>query len=112
MARTVLAVQQIVRAGLTPAFTAANVDGHSIVNNGHTFIEVKNVNAATRTVTVQTPRLVDGIAVAELEVVIPITTGDKMIGPFPAETFNQAGGVIYVDFSAVADLTIAAIKLE
>ena len=71
MAVTALAVQQIGRAGITPAFTAANTDGHTILNDGKTFIEVKNGSGAPITVTIDTPQTVDGLAVAQRTVWSP-----------------------------------------
>lgn len=110
MARTALVPQQVVRAGLTPVFSAANADGHSVANDGHVMLEVKNGSGAPITVTVQTPGTVDGLAIAELVVTIPATSGDKMIGPFQPGIYNQADGTIYVDFSAVTTVTVAAVR--
>lgn len=112
MPRTALTVQQISTGGLTPSYVAADqVNGMEFVNDGDTFLHVKNTNASQRTVTVTTPRTVDGLAIADPAIVVPATTGDKMIGPFPPATFNQAGGLVYVDFDASAGVTIAAIRL-
>mgnify|MGYP005823896815 CR=1 FL=1 len=109
--RTALVPQQITRAGLAPAFSAAVADGHSVANDGHVFIEVKNASGSAVTVTVQTPGMVDGLAIAELQVSVPATNGDKMIGPFPPGIYNQADGTIYVDFSAVTSVTVAALRM-
>lgn len=110
MARTVLTKQAIVQAGLTPSLAAANVDGHYFEGSGTVYLEVKNASAGAIDVTVQTPATVAGLAVAELVVSIPATTGQKKIGPFMPRAFNRpAGGsdagLVYVDFSAVASVT-------
>lgn len=114
MARTALTVTAVARTGNDVAtLSAANVDGHSVVNTGRMFIFVKNGDASPHTVTVQTPRTVDGLAVAELAVVV--AAGEhKLIGPFPVNTFNQVGadyGKIYVDFDAVTSVTCAAFSV-
>lgn len=115
MARTNLAVQEIARSGLTPSFTAAEADGHSVSNDGRTFIEVKNTNAGAIDVTIVTPGTVDGLAVGDRVVEIPLTVGDKMIGPFTPSVYNQISGTdkdkVYVNFSAVVDVTVAAVRL-
>lgn len=111
MARTTLTVQNIDRVGLTPALAAANADGSSFANDGRTYLQVKNGSGAPITVTVQTPGTVDGLAVADLTVTVPATTGDKKIGPFPVGVYNQAGDVVYVDFSAVTTVTVGAFKV-
>lgn len=116
MARTDLSVQDIARSGLAPSFSAANADGHAIYNDGKTFIEVKNTDASPITVTIQTPGTVDGLAISDRTVTIPATTGDKMIGPFPPDKYNQISGSdkgkVYVDFSAVSNVTVAALRLK
>lgn len=108
MARTALTIQQIVRAGLTPSYGAANVDGHALANGGQEFIHVKTVGTGC-TVTIQTPGLVDGQAVADRTIVLGTNT-ERMIGPFPPNIYNQASGEVYIDFSAVTAVTIAAVR--
>lgn len=110
MARTALAVQDVVRAGLNPVYSAANVDGHSIQNNGHTVLHVKTAGTAC-TVTIQTPGTVDGMAVADRTVALG-ATAERIIGPFPPSDYNQPTGEgVYVDFSAVTAVTVAALRL-
>jgi hypothetical protein len=109
MARTTLTVQTIVRAGLTPSYAAANADGHALPNTGRECVHVKTGGTAC-TVTVQTPTTVDGLAVAERTIAIG-TTSERFIGPFPRATYNQGAEAVYLDFSAVTSVTIAALKL-
>lgn len=110
MARTALVPQEIVRTGLTPSYTSANVDGHSIANNGRTVLHVKTVGTGC-TVTIQTPGTVDGMAVADRTVVLGTNT-ERIIGPFPPDAYDQPGGAgVYVDFSAVTAVTVAALRL-
>jgi hypothetical protein len=110
MARTALAVQDIVRAGLNPVYSAANVDGHSIQNNGRTVLHVKTAGTPC-TVTIQTPGTVDGMAVADRTVALG-ATAERIIGPFPPGDYDQPGGLgVYVDFSAVTAVTVAALRL-
>lgn len=106
--RTALAIQQVSRSGLTPAYAAANVDGHSLPNGGSEFVHVKTGGTAC-TVTVQTPGNVDGQAVADRTIVIG-TTSERMIGPFPPSIYNQGASEVFLDFSAVASVTIGAFR--
>ena len=113
MARTDLSVQTIAQAGIEPSYEAANADGEAVPNNGLMFIHVKNGGGSQITVTIQTPVAYDGLALEDQTVTID--AGDeKMIGPFSTR-FNQAGGTdkgkVYVDFSAVTSVTIAAFRL-
>lgn len=103
-------VQVITRDGVTPTFGAANADGYALPGDGKTWIELKNTNGATRTVTFDIPGTYDGLAVTDKAVIVPITTGDKIIGPFPPAVYNQISGThagkVLITFDAVADLTI------
>ncbi len=111
---TALTVQQIVRSGsgLTPTYTPADGTGNTVPgNDGRIFLHFKNTNAATRTVTINTPGQVVGLDIADLTATIPITSGDKMVGPFPPAVFNQADDSLSITYSAVADRTVAAIRL-
>lgn len=110
MARTALTVQQITRSAITPSYAAANVDGHSVPNDGQMFLHIKTGGTGA-TVTVQIPTKVDGIAVANggRQYVIGTST-ERMIGPFPPGSYNQGANEVYVDFSSVTTVTIAAIR--
>lgn len=108
--RTALAVQQISRSPLTPAYAAANVDGHSLPNTGREFFHVKTGGTGT-TVTVVTPGTVDGQAVADKDYVIG-TSAERMIGPFPREVYNQPDGSVHINFSSVATVTCGAFRAD
>lgn len=110
MARAALTVQDIERSGLEPSYTAAIADGHSFENNGRVFIHVKNGDAASKDITIQTPGTVDGLAVADRVVSVPADE-ERMIGPFAPSQYNQSDGSVYVDYSAITSVTIAAIEM-
>lgn len=109
MARQTLAVQQVDRDGLDPAYTAAVVDGHAVDNTDRPFVHVKNGSGASVDVTVPTPGSQDGQALADLTVSVP-AGGERMIGPFPGRTFAQPDGTVHVDLSAVTSVTLAALQ--
>jgi hypothetical protein len=109
MARTALTVQQVTRAGLTPTYSAANVDGHSIPNGGKECLHIKTTSNACN-VTFQTPGSVDGQAIADRVVALGTST-ERIIGPFPPTMYNQGAEEVFVDFSAVTGVTVAAIRL-
>lgn len=104
-----MTVQEISKSGLTPSYTAAIADGHKFPNGGDVFIHVKNGDAASKDITIQTPAKVEGVDVAEVTVTVAATS-EAMIGPFPPHLFNNSDGV-YVDYSDTTSVTIAAIKL-
>ena len=112
MARTVITVQQIARTGLASALAAADGANHNyFANDGQTFLYVKNASGSPITVTINTPGLVDGLAIADLTVSVPATTGERMIGPFPPGIYNQSDGSVYVDWSSATSVTMGAFRL-
>lgn len=109
MANTPVATQDAALGGLAPVYTAPNaVDTFQIPNDGRTLLHVKKSGAGACTVTLQTPGTVRGQAIADPTVVVPATTGDRMIGPFPVDLFSDTLNVTY---SEATGLTHAAIHL-
>ena len=117
MARTTLSVQNIVRASLTPSYTAAETDGHAFDNTGErVFLHVKNASGVSVDLTVVTPNSVDGCAIADKIVSIP--AGDNyMVGPFPKGLYEQVdttlslARAIWFQCSPTTSVTYAALRL-
>ena len=114
MARTDVVPSTVLATGLADSLAAANADGNAVPNNGRMWMEVNNGAGAPINVTIQTQRMVDGLAVAEQVVAVANGTRKK-IGPFPTDTYNvQSGddaGQVYVDFSAVTTITVGYFTL-
>lgn len=110
MARTALTYQQIVRTGLETAYAAVDQpNGEQFANNGRMFLHVKNGAGSDITVTVTTPNTVDGLAIADQDIVV--TAGEeRMIGPFPPGIYNSDGNVL-VDYSSGTSVTAALLRL-
>ena len=113
MSRTPLAIQLITRAGIDPALTeAANVDGESIVNAGDVFVYVDNGDTVSMDVTFLIPGNIDAEFIADGGRKEAIPAGeDRFFGPFTPKDYNQAGGLLFVDFSAVVSLSVGAFRL-
>lgn len=120
MTDVTLNAQQIVRTGLAPTYTASGAspllntsDNFKFVNTGKEVLHVKKSGANACTVTIKTPGTIDGLAVAERTVVVPATTGDVMIGPFPPAIYNAPGTNLMegVTFSEITGLSAAVLKL-
>jgi hypothetical protein len=106
-----MTVQQISRDGIVPSYDAGDaVNGHEFANNGKTFLHVKNGGGSSINVTIPTPGSVDGLAVAE-RIVAVAAGAEKMMGPFPTATYNQAGGLVYVDLSDATSVTLDAFRI-
>jgi hypothetical protein len=115
MARTALATQDVTNEGLEAVYTAANVDGHTCDGGDSVILHVINGDGADKTVTIQTPGTVGGLAIADRAVVV--TAGEeRFIRLGPSRVFDRpAGGAdpgeVYVDFSAVTSVTVAALGI-
>jgi hypothetical protein len=107
MSRTAIDTETINRSGFN--LSAANknrvvlADGISFVNTGKEFLYLESIHDSNVTVTIQTGKTVDGLAVAERTITLEETgtAGDiQLVGPFPPDVYNQgSGGLIYVDVS-------------
>ncbi len=100
----------ITRDGAAPAYVAPTGDQVAFANTGRRFLHVKNASAAPINVTAITPGTVDGQAIADRVTAVP-AAGERFIGPFPADIYNQGDGKVYIDFSAQAGVTYALLAV-
>ena len=116
MARTDLPTPtSISQAGVVnPTFTAAIADGHMFANDGSIWLEVRNDDASSKTVTVQTGAVEQGdLAIADRTMVVPAGQVGY-IGPFPSSPYNQPTGTdagkVYIDYSATTSVTVCLFR--
>lgn len=108
-----LATQNIVPAGVAESLSAAAGGGDTFTPDDRTFLHVKNGSGGAITVTVVTPGTFRGQAIADYSVSVPATTGDRMIGPFPAEVFaDPSTGLASITYSGVTSLTVGILRLS
>ncbi len=108
-----LTVQPLNRTGLdlTAALTAAAVGGDEFANGDlQVFFAIDNGGGAPITVTFVTEETIDGLAVADRDVVV-VNATQTLVGPFPPSVYNDADKKVQVTYSAVASVTVAAIVL-
>lgn len=103
-----LTVEQISLNGLVPTLVApTETTGDTFANDGACLVVVANGSAAPITVTIQSTAA-DGTGLED-DVVVTVAAGaTTYIGKFGTTRFN---GAVTVICSAVADVTIGAIKL-
>lgn len=114
-----LTVLNVAEAGLVPELVAAAAGGDNFVNGDdeRTFLVVRNASAGPITVTVTAQSAAARVpgygqmAKANLTVSVPATTGEKWIGPFAGQAFNDSAGLVQVTYSAVTSLTVTAVKV-
>lgn len=106
-----LATQQIVLGGLEPTYAAAGGSGDKFTPGDNVFLHVKNTNASSRTVTIDSKVASNYGTDVDPAVSVDATTGDTMIGPLPAQRFAGTDGLGDISYSATTNVTVAVIKL-
>lgn len=113
MARTVIPVTTITRAGVAPP---AQTDGDAsnnmeFTNDGNTFLEVVSSDAGAQSVTILVAEEVDGLAVTSRSVAVA-AGASVLIGPFTA-VYNQTGTkLVYVNPSVSTTLKFRAYSVS
>ncbi len=112
MAIVIVAVKRIDADGESETFVAMNTaDTFKVRNHGRTLIHFKKTGAGAANVTMQTPKQVAGLAVADPIVVVPATTGDVMAAPVNRDLFNDAAGDVSFTTDNDVGLTVAAVRI-
>lgn len=107
-----LTYKQPVIGGTDPAFAAASGGGDKVAPNDRGYIHVKNGGGSPITVTIDVPGNTKyGLANPDPTISVPATTGERIIGPFPADLANPSDGLVAITYSGVTSVTIAAITL-
>jgi hypothetical protein len=111
-----LTTQAVNRAGTTPSYAAVNGGGDACEVGDDIFLHFKNTNAATCTVTLAIPAgasTYSNVTYTNVAVVIPATTGDKMIGPIGALFKDPTTGLCTITYSGTStNTTVACCKLQ
>ena len=110
-----LTAQLVVASGITPSYAASSVSD-TFVDDGseRTFLHVKNTGTQ-KTLTVvpaQATANIPGVGpvtVPTMSVIVPATTGDKMVGPFPSAYINSSG-IVTVALDTATGVTVAVVK--
>lgn len=102
--------QQISRAGIAPTYNAA-ASGDKFRPDERTYLHVKNADSSSHTITIVTPGTQQGLAIADLAVVV-VNATERVIGPFPAGLFaDPADGLAAITWSATTSMTWAVLRL-
>ena len=118
MARTELNVQEVDREGLKATYVAGDAtNDHSWDNRSEDiFVHILNAGASICVATFLTPKTIDGLAVAELIVSVPV--GEEwFIGPFRNDLYGQEDAdagiakAVLLDIDQDSSVTLAALKL-
>lgn len=105
-----LTPQVIALAGITPTLVAAAAGGDEFVNSGRDFIHIKN-GGSEITVTINSQAPCSQGSDHDVTVTVPATTGEKFIGPFPKDRFNDTAGKVQITYSGATSVTIGIVRL-
>jgi hypothetical protein len=116
MARTALTngIQTVPATGLELLTEAITTDGKQFPNQGSEYVYIQNDSGATRTITFQTPLLIDGdLTVAERTVSVE-TAEFRLVSNLTPSTYNQPTGAdagqVYVDADVATSVVIAVFR--
>jgi hypothetical protein len=105
-----LAHQQITITGATITL-GATAASDTVNPDDRLFLWYKNTNAATRDITIVVPGTYYAQNLADVTVTIAATTGEELIGPIDTRLADPTTGLVTVNHSATAGLTVAAVKI-
>ncbi len=107
-----LTAQDVARTGLAPSYTAVSASD-TFANDGTVVLHVKNTSGTVDTVTVASVAQCNQGSSHNVTVTVPITTGDRMIGPFEPSRFNDpVTGYVTVTHSQTTGVTCALIRVS
>jgi len=105
-----LAHQQIQITG--PAIThAAASTSDTVAPDDRLFLWYKNSDASTEVITVVVPGSYFGQALADVPVTVPVSPGERLIGPLDRRLADPTTGLITVTMVSTTGITVAAVKI-
>lgn len=103
-----LSVQTAAITGTVVTYASAAGGGDDFPNDGRVMFHVKNADASSKTVTINSITACDQGFDHDLAIVVANGT-ERIIGPFTVARFGASVGVTY---SAVTSVTVAVLKVS
>jgi hypothetical protein len=104
-----LTVQKIALTGVSPVYNVASITGDSFINNGRTYVHVKNGGASAVTVTLDSKQLSN--YGTDVDIIISIPAGaERVIGFLDPLRFSNDLGIANIAYSAVTSVTVSIIS--
>lgn len=89
----------------------ADAAGDEWANTGQEFVILSNTGGGSITVTLEITATVDGLNPVDKTVVVALTNGQKIIGPFPTGLYNNTStSRAKMTYSGVSGLYVLAVK--
>ena len=114
MAEVRIAPEDVLLTGIAATYTGglSVTNTYKVRNSGRVILHFLKGAAVDCIVTIVTPKTVAGLAVDDTAVTVPATTGDKFIGPFPRDLFNDGSNDITITLATdETGLTIDALEI-
>lgn len=109
-----LTVEEMDLNGLSATYNSAASDGDSFLNDGRTFLHVKNGDSVSHTITiaVQNTISIGGVTLSISDPTVTVAAGeDQFIGPLDRDWFNDDNKMVQISYDAVTSVTVAVIKV-
>jgi len=104
-----LTVQAVSPLGTVHTLAAAAGGGDKMPPGNHNFLVVKNGDAGSHTVTINSVPL-SNFGTDE-DLVVAVAAGvTKLIGPLPANRFAGTDGLVAITYDGVTSVTVAAVE--
>ena len=104
-----LAQQQVVITGTTPSYGAVAASD-TLVPDERGFLIVKNASGTSDNCVIVVPGTTYGQANPDVTVAVPITTGERWIGPMVPALADPTTGLITVTHSQTTSVTCAYVR--
>lgn len=113
MGTTSISAVTIDRDGASEATPTSlnNSDTFQVLNTGRTLLHFLNTGSEA-IITFITPVTTSGLAVADVAVTVPATTGDVFVMPVPSNIFNNGSGYTQFTCDQATGVTCAALELD
>lgn len=109
-----LAVETITKSGLEPTFNTAASGGDVFLNDGKTFLYIKNGSGAlTATITAeQTSVTKPGFGTITIgnQTIAVGANEERIAGPFEPAIYNNASGEVALGYDSETNVTVAVVK--
>ena len=113
---TELTRQVISPTTLTPSFSACDLTGNMVINDGRTFLYFKGTSTAlTITISKQKSVLrVEGygdVSMSDITISMPASAAERLI-ELPSAVYNDGNGRVNISYTSITGLTVAAFRLQ
>jgi len=95
--------------GTVPGTGSGN--GISFLNNGRIIAVIVNTNGTALTVTQVIGKTIAGVTPTAPTTEVALTSGISVLGPYPPGTWNDADGLMKLDFSATTGAKVILLEV-